>query len=87
MTSGTSISGTHQHQDERATPLLDRIQSPADVKRLTVAELEKLAAEVRDSGVHGGQRSLAHGAADHRVAGAGDEERGRVDGGSCPGGK
>ena len=48
MTSGTSFSGTQQHQDERATPLLDRIQSPADVKRLTVAELEKLAAEVRE---------------------------------------
>ncbi len=48
MTSGSSTSPTNQSQARTGTPLLDRVQSPADIKRLTVRELEQLAAEIRE---------------------------------------
>ncbi len=48
MISGSSTSTANQGQHRRGTPLLDRVHSPADIKRLTVAELEQLAAEIRE---------------------------------------
>ncbi|MDP9473011.1 MAG: thiamine pyrophosphate-dependent enzyme, partial [Chloroflexota bacterium] len=48
MISGSSTSTANQGQHRRGTPLLDRVHSPADIKRLTVAEMEQLAAEIRE---------------------------------------
>lgn len=39
--------GTHGYVGPKATPLLDSIHSPADMKRLTVPELSQLAYELR----------------------------------------
>ena len=37
---------------QSTTPLLDTIQSPADVKKLTIPQLEQLAAEIRQELIH-----------------------------------
>lgn len=44
---GAEVTGGERYYGPTSKPLLDSVQSPADMKRFTIAELKQLAYELR----------------------------------------